>query len=111
MLTNPVPNLNVVRMRVFCKSCRLSLLRGEVALFLFGKIEQATRCFLTSLSHGHNTTTNLKYCATPFLGDQYLTTSHTSSRDLCKMLKPQFFQDDRAHRCASRPASEWSKKE
>jgi hypothetical protein len=63
MLTNPVPSLNVVGVRVFGESCCLGLLRGEVALLLFGKIEQPARCFLTRLNHKHNTATILKYCA------------------------------------------------
>jgi len=69
-------------MRVFGKSCRLSLLRGEVALLLFGKFEQTPRRFLTNLGHMHNTTTNLKYCV----------------GNLREMFRPQYFQDDpRAH--------------
>jgi len=45
VLSNPVPDLHVVRVCVFCESCSFGLLRGEKALLLLCNLEEPPRCF------------------------------------------------------------------
>ena len=44
VLTDPVPDLDVVRMGVFGKSASLGLLRGEEALLLLGDLKELQLC-------------------------------------------------------------------
>ena len=53
VLTNPVPDLDMIRMGVFGESGRLGLLGGEEALLLLGDLEEPPRGFTVRL--GHNT--------------------------------------------------------
>ena len=48
---DPVPGLHMVGMRIFCKSGRLGLLRGEEALLLLGEIKEPPRRFSVRLGH------------------------------------------------------------
>jgi len=57
---DPVPGLYVVRMRIFGKSGRLGLLRGEEALLLLGEIEEPPRRLSVRL--GHCTILQLSCC-------------------------------------------------
>src|ERR1035438_311608 len=56
----PVSGLHVVGMRIFGKSGRLGLLRGEEALLLLGEIEEPPRCLSVRL--GHCTILQLSCC-------------------------------------------------
>jgi len=51
VLTDPVPDLDVVRMGVFGKSGSFGLLRGEEALLLLGDLKEPPRCFAVRLGH------------------------------------------------------------
>jgi len=51
VLTDPVPDLDVVRMGVFGESASLGLLRGEEALLLLGDLKEPPGCFAVRLSH------------------------------------------------------------
>ncbi len=51
VFADPVPCLDVVGMRIFGKSGRLSLLRSEEALLLLGEIEESPRRLSVRLSH------------------------------------------------------------
>jgi hypothetical protein len=59
VLTDPVPDLDVVRMGVFGKSGSFGLLRGEEALLLLGDLKEPPRCFAVRL--GHNTILQLSW--------------------------------------------------
>ena len=57
---DPVSGLHMIGMRIFGKSGRLGLLRGEEALLLLGEIEEPPRRFSVRL--GHSTILQLSCC-------------------------------------------------
>ena len=60
VLTDPVPDLHMIRMRVLGESGRFGLLRGEEALLLLGELEEPPRRLSVRL--GHNTILQLSCC-------------------------------------------------